>query len=683
MVLQFVNARLSFGSRLTLLAAVLVLPLLLLCGLFVKQGWKDIASTNRELDGAAYLSAAWPLYARAAAGSLASAAARRDFEQAAARFDPEFGTRALSAAFAAAATPDERAERGQALIGSVADRSNLTLDPGLDTFYLADANTVRLPAQADAAADLKNAQAIVGAPLARAARLGSALDRLQANSAAADRSLRKALAADRSGAARRKLAEPVASLEADARALMREASAASSGLPPEALRLETRRQALARRIDQTWRASQAELVRLLKARRLRLLSALWGSLALVGVALAASATIGWIMVRGFAVRARELLRTMRRLIAGDLSVAVPYRDEPGEIGQIASGVAALKLAAVERARLLDQLEDANRTLEDHRSWLQLALEVGRMGAWRRKLPGQDMEISPELAQLAGRPPDAPTRFPEDIEPLLIDPEHLKRFAEENRRLEQGELDPELTEMVLPIRRRDTGEIRWLMLRRELVVDPSRGTRQIVGVAIDITERKHMMDELNHRVKNNLATVLSLAMQTAKSAEDVKTFQKVFTGRIQALSRINELLTRRAWTKVPVRDVLATTLRPYADAGSVQVGGSPEDLCVSARAAVSLSLVVHEMAAGAARAGALAGGDGGTVEVTWSEPDPEHGALEWTERSNRLATSREDLDGGSRLIERLASGDLGGSAELDFRPEGLRATISFALAGATA
>jgi PAS domain S-box-containing protein len=305
-----------------------------------------------------------------------------------------------------------------------------------------------------------------------------------------------------------------------------------------------------------------------------------------------------------------------------------------------------------------------------------------MGAWRRQLPFERVEFSPELAKLLGFPADAPPQFISELEPLLVDPDQLNRFAEERERLSAGELDPELTERVVALRRRDTGEIRWFMLRRELVEDPQRKTRQIVGVAIDFTDRKHMMDELNHRVKNNLATVLSLAMQTAKSTEDMRLFVKLFTGRLQALSKINELLTRHAWEEVRVRDVVTTGLRPWLGPGLEALGGSPPDLAMSARAAVSLCLVLHELASGAERRGSLAA-DGGKVEVAWSGPDPEHGVMTWTEERPDHETPGGDSDAGAPLIERLVRGDLGGRADFDFRPDGLHARISFALAGATA
>ena len=96
--------------------------------------------------------------------------------------------------------------------------------------------------------------------------------------------------------------------------------------------------------------------------------------------------------------------------------------------------------------------------------------------------------------------------------------------------------------------------------------------------------------------------------------------------------------------------------------------------------VSLCLILRELSANAARCGALAG-DGGRVDIAWSEPDPGHGAVTWIERSSRGAAPPADFS--ATLIQRLMASDLGGRADLDFRPGAPVATLTFALRGATA
>ena len=400
---------------------------------------------------------------------------------------------------------------------------------------------------------------------------------------------------------------------------------------------------------------------------------LWISLAVVALYVAASVAVALAIARDLAVHARGIKAAAMSLHAGDLTVDIPYIGEPGELGFIAGGMEAFRQATTDNALLISELETAQ-------SWLRLALETGRMAAWRVTLPDGPIEPSPELAQVLGYPPD--TKFQsDDFAAVIVDPDVVRRFHEERRRAASGELDHQaLDEIVVAVRRQDTGEVGWALLRREVVIDPVRQRREIVGVAIDITERKRMMDELNHRVKNNLATVVSLAMQTAKSTGDLHGFLKAFTGRVQALSRISELLARRSWGQVELKDVIAATLRPNLD-GVELAAGSPEHTAVSARAAISLCQILHELAINAAQHGALAAG--GRVQIAWSTPDLRRGALTWTERSRAPTTPPTRVGFGIALIQRLADGDLGGSADLDFRPEGLTATINFDLQGATA
>jgi two-component sensor histidine kinase len=189
-------------------------------------------------------------------------------------------------------------------------------------------------------------------------------------------------------------------------------------------------------------------------------------------------------------------------------------------------------------------------------------------------------------------------------------------------------------------------------------------------------------ELNHRVKNNLAIVISLVAQTARFTRDIPDFVSRLTPRIKALSKCNELITREHWGEVPLREIVATTLRPLAAAARVSIDGAPEDLAVSSRAAVSLSLIIHELATNAGKYGALSDEDG-RLKVGWRRLDSAHGQLDWTETTT-FATPPPGSSGfGTTLIRRLSGADLGGEATIDYGANGLHALIRFSLSGATA
>lgn len=189
-------------------------------------------------------------------------------------------------------------------------------------------------------------------------------------------------------------------------------------------------------------------------------------------------------------------------------------------------------------------------------------------------------------------------------------------------------------------------------------------------------------ELNHRVKNNLAIITSLARQTAKFTRDIPDFLCKFTARVQALSKCNEIITRKHWGDVPLSEIVTTALRPMPTFDRVAVHGTPDDLEIAPRAAVSLSLIVHELATNAAKYGALST-EGGRLEVGWRRLDSAHGLLDWSEITTSPTAPPTATGFGTLLIRRLASCDLGGDAEIDYQPNGVHAVIRFALRGATA
>jgi two-component sensor histidine kinase len=188
------------------------------------------------------------------------------------------------------------------------------------------------------------------------------------------------------------------------------------------------------------------------------------------------------------------------------------------------------------------------------------------------------------------------------------------------------------------------------------------------------ERTLLMDELNHRVKNTLATVVAMARLARKSAASLDGFADSLTRRIVAMSRTQDLLMAKATHAVPVRDVLALELAPYLIAGGpVQL--TCEDMAIGADAAVHLSLIFHELLTNAAKYGALAHPEGRlTVRCARG---PALAELAWCETAGRVLPPSGPPGFGSTLIERLARG-LGGGVRLIRRDDGLDAVLSFAV-----
>jgi two-component sensor histidine kinase len=192
----------------------------------------------------------------------------------------------------------------------------------------------------------------------------------------------------------------------------------------------------------------------------------------------------------------------------------------------------------------------------------------------------------------------------------------------------------------------------------------------------------LLNELNHRVKNTLATVQSLAGQTLKTASSPEDFRGAFEARLIALSAAHDLLTEDEWRGADLHDLLRTELLPYAsrgDDGESFVLRGPR-IHLSPRSAVTLAMTFHELATNAAKHGALKL-PSGKVSIFWLAD--EEGAvptlcLKWHETGGPPCSKPAKKGFGSLLIERGGASELGGEVETDFAPEGFRCILTLPL-----
>jgi PAS domain S-box-containing protein len=221
-----------------------------------------------------------------------------------------------------------------------------------------------------------------------------------------------------------------------------------------------------------------------------------------------------------------------------------------------------------------------------------------------------------------------------------------------------------------------------LLDISLTVSPMRNAQgTIVGaskIARDITERKRLekqrellMAELTHRVKNTLATVLSIE-RLSFSGQQETSANRAFRARIEALAHVHGRLAESNWLNVPLQDLIEDELAPYlsSDMSNAILSGPLVNL--SARCALSLGLGVHELATNAAKYGALSSPQG-QIAVTWQE---KNGALEvqWREMGGPAVSPPVRSGFGRLLLERVLRQELGCGVIMDFLPEGLRCTI---------
>ena len=188
----------------------------------------------------------------------------------------------------------------------------------------------------------------------------------------------------------------------------------------------------------------------------------------------------------------------------------------------------------------------------------------------------------------------------------------------------------------------------------------------------------LIEELNHRVKNTLAILQSIATQTFRSASRIE--REKFEGRLGALAEAHNLLSQEKWEGSDLKDVIGRVLQPYLVSAPERLRMSGPNVPLSPRLAVVLSMILHEIATNAAKYGALSN-DTGKVALDWEvmtkDVKPQL-RLIWTESGGPHVTAPVRRGFGSRLIERSARDQLGGEATVDFLPHGVVYTITCTL-----
>lgn len=223
---------------------------------------------------------------------------------------------------------------------------------------------------------------------------------------------------------------------------------------------------------------------------------------------------------------------------------------------------------------------------------------------------------------------------------------------------------------------------WLSTKTPLR-GPDGQVEGLIGVSMEITGRKRaeerlrlMVHELNHRVKNTLATVQSIASQTLRGADPA--MRQVLNDRLQALAIAHDVLTREEWQGAELNDVVASALAPYGGRLNERFHASGPSVWLPPRAALAIAMGLHELATNALKYGALSSSTAeGWVELLWSRAAGRlH--LAWMERGGPPVTPPSRRGFGTRLVERSLAQDLDGKVELAFLPEGVTCTVDAAL-----
>ncbi len=268
---------------------------------------------------------------------------------------------------------------------------------------------------------------------------------------------------------------------------------------------------------------------------------------------------------------------------------------------------------------------------------------------------------------------------------LHHPDHVERVvAKISGCFETGEP----WEDTFPLLGKD-GEYRWFLSRAVPIHNDEGRIVRWFGTNTDITERRQaeeqrtlLINELNHRVKNTLATVQAIAAQTLRGAQADPSLRERLEARLLALSNAHNILTEESWEGAEIGQIVRRALEPHAYPERLRIDGPR--LRLSPKAAVAIAMGIHELATNAVKYGAFSN-ETGRVELDWRIKSGEQPELElyWRENGGPPVSQPVRRGFGSRLIERNLVHDLDGSASIDYAPDGVVCRVSCPLAAVIA
>lgn len=217
----------------------------------------------------------------------------------------------------------------------------------------------------------------------------------------------------------------------------------------------------------------------------------------------------------------------------------------------------------------------------------------------------------------------------------------------------------------------------------IAVIEDRQLKRLWGIQRDVTERKRaeeqrtlLINELNHRVKNTLATVQSIASQTLRNASTMPEAKEAFEGRLMALARAHDVLTTENWEGAELRNIVAQAVAPYRSFGEDRLTIEGSEVRLSPRIALALSMALQELTTNAVKHGSLSN-EAGRVDIAWDVARAEPGSrlhLRWQESGGPPVQPPTRQGFGSRLIERSLARELNGDVQITFHPDGVLCTV---------
>ena len=326
-------------------------------------------------------------------------------------------------------------------------------------------------------------------------------------------------------------------------------------------------------------------------------------------------------------------------------------------------------------RDITERKKAERALAERNVQLALAGKAGLVGTYAYDANTEMMQISEGYAAIHGLP-EGTTESSRSEWKRRVHPEDLARkLAVESKafRERRGEYSVEYRIV-------RHGEVRWIESRSFISYDSDGSPQRVIGVNIDITERKRaeehqrvLVAELDHRVKNVLATVSAVAAQTLETSSSMSHFVAALDGRIRSMATAHELLSTRQWRGMPMAELVRREFAAYASSNNTKIDG-PE-VMLSAEAGQAMAMVIHELVTNAAKYGALST-QSGRVSVRWYRKlnGSAQLVLVWQETGGPRVEAPKKSGYGTGVVRDLIPYEFGGTVDLSFAPEGVRCRL---------
>ncbi|TXM95457.1 PAS domain-containing protein [Methylobacterium sp. WL116] len=305
--------------------------------------------------------------------------------------------------------------------------------------------------------------------------------------------------------------------------------------------------------------------------------------------------------------------------------------------------------------------------------LRFTQEAGRIGSWTLDLATMSLDASEGCKANFGRDPLAPFTYEAWIEGVHAEDRGRMQGAVSAAIAGDTQYDHEFR-ITYP-----DGAVHWIHARGHASYRMDGTALTIAGISLDITDRRRveahrdlLAKELAHRVKNTLATVQSIVRQTLRRSASLEEAETILDARILALSAAHDVLIRDTWEGATLGEVVGVALRPFGTDQEGRFTCRGPSVQLASRVALAFAMALHELATNAVKYGALSTA-AGSVLLTWDilEVDGlERLRFTWEEAGGPAVAPPTRAGFGSRMIERALAVEIGGTAEIDYRPAGI-------------